>query len=213
MLQLDLLAGAELAVDTTAPNLRHHLDASSWVDTASGWLRGADSLYSELVDRLPWRQYQRPMWGRLVDEPRLTCGLPLDDGSLPAVLGEMSAELSAHYERTLDHGWANWYRDGDDAVAWHSDRIARDVAQPIVGIVSLGGPRRFMLRPKGGGSSRRFVVHTGDLLVMGGDTQHRWQHCVPRERHGAPRISLMYRPAADEGATTPFVVPGRQPLG
>jgi alkylated DNA repair dioxygenase AlkB len=89
--------------------------------------------------------------------------------------------------------FANWYRDGDDAVAWHADRIGRKRTDPLVAIVSLGGPRRFLLRPMGGGRSRPFLLHSGDLLVMGGATQHRWQHSVPRMRGASSRMSLTYR--------------------
>ena len=42
---------------------------------------------------------------------------------------------------------------------------------PDVGIVSLGSPRRFLLRPKGGGRSLRFTPGHGDLLVLGGTCQ------------------------------------------
>ena len=34
-------------------------------------LAGADELLADLADALPWRHSRRPMYGRLVDEPRL----------------------------------------------------------------------------------------------------------------------------------------------
>ncbi|MCE2525473.1 MAG: hypothetical protein J4F99_05850 [Acidimicrobiia bacterium] len=45
---------------------------------------------------------------------------------------------------------------GSDSVAWHSDRVGRTHRQPLVAIVALDGPRRFLLRPRGGGRSRAF---------------------------------------------------------
>jgi alkylated DNA repair dioxygenase AlkB len=63
-----------------------------------------------------------------------------------------------------------------------------------VALVSLGHPRRFLLRPKGGGSSRPFELGRGDLLVTGGRTQRSWQHSVPKVANAAgPRISLAFR--------------------
>ena len=90
--------------------------------------------------------------------------------------------------------WLNWYTGGDDAVAWHADRIGRAREDPPVAIISLGSTRRFLIRPKGGGPSTTFTPAGGDLLVMGGACQHRWEHSVPRSRNGGPRISVTLRP-------------------
>ncbi len=59
-------------------------------------------------------------------------------------------------------------RDGRDGVAWHADRISNGVVDPVIALVSLGEPRRFLLRPKGGGPSIAFWLGRGDLLVTGG---------------------------------------------
>lgn len=42
--------------------------------------------------------------------------------------------------------------------------------------------------------SRRFVLGSGDLLVMSGTCQHRFEHSVPKlTRPTAPRLSLTFR--------------------
>jgi alkylated DNA repair dioxygenase AlkB len=64
----------------------------------------------------------------------------------------------------------------------------------VVVIVSVGAARPFRVRPVGGGSSHRWDVGHGDLLVMGGACQHDWQHCVPKVAHvDGPRLSIMFR--------------------
>lgn len=190
--QLSLLAGGEPVVADPAP-VRHRLDDRCWVDHAPGWLQGADAAFDAMAAGLRWRQGRRPMYGRLLDEPRLTATSPTGPGTAPDPVPEVADALSRRYGRPLRHLWANWYRSGDDAVAWHADRVARWERDPLVAIVSLGGPRAFLLRPMGGGRSTRFVLHPGDLLVMGGSCQHRWQHAVPRSRGGPARISLTFR--------------------
>ena len=75
----------------------------------------------------------------------------------------------------------------------HSDREGRSILDPMVAIVSLGGPRRFGLRPKGGGASHGFTLYSGDALVMGGACQHRFEHRVPKMASAAPRMSLSFR--------------------
>ena len=181
------------AAPTGAEPCRTDLDPLCWVDHASGWLSGADDLLVELVEQLPWRPGRRQMWGEWVDEPRLHFGgRPESIDAHPAIRAVGEA-VSARYEDDLSMMFANWYRDGRDGVAWHADRIGKLRTHPLVAIVSLGGPRRFLLRPMGGGRSHAFLLHSGDLLVMGGATQHRWQHSVPKTAAASSRISLTYR--------------------
>ena len=115
---------------------------------------------------------------------------------LPAPLEAIRASLVDRYGKKFDSVGANLYRDGRDSVAWHGDRIAREIHNPIVATVSLGGRRRFLLRPHGGGRSHRFEPGKGDLLVMGGACQRTWQHTVPKVASAGPRISITVRHSA-----------------
>ncbi|MBV9040035.1 MAG: alpha-ketoglutarate-dependent dioxygenase AlkB [Acidimicrobiia bacterium] len=187
----------EPAVDETFSSLeRIDLDPESWVDYAPGWVSGADELFAELLTSVKWGQRTRRMFDKQVIEPRLTSswraakGTPLE----PPVLEDMRRLLSHRYGVELDSMGMNLYRDGRDSVAWHGDRIARAIEKPIVALVSLGHPRKFLLRPKGGGKSRPFELGRGDLLVTGGRTQRTWDHSVPKVAHTAgPRLSLAFR--------------------
>jgi alkylated DNA repair dioxygenase AlkB len=188
--QLSLLAGGPAAVRADVAVVREPLDETSWFDLGRGWLAGADRVYEEMADGLAWQHRSRPMYGEMVAEPRLTAPVSVDRFPIVASIAEA---LSDRYSQPLRQSWANWYRDGDDAVAWHGDRIGRTQVNPLVAIVSLGGPRNFGIRPADGGASRRIPLHSGDLLVMGGAMQHRWQHSVPRQRHAGGRMSLTFR--------------------
>jgi alkylated DNA repair dioxygenase AlkB len=95
----------------------------------------------------------------------------------------------------LDRITCNLYRDGNDSVAWHGDRIARDLPQATVAVVSLGEPRPFRLRPRGGGSSLSWPAGRGDLIVMGGSCQRTCDHSVPKVASAGPRIAVMFRHA------------------
>ncbi|MEO6989820.1 MAG: alpha-ketoglutarate-dependent dioxygenase AlkB, partial [Aquihabitans sp.] len=101
--------------------------------------------------------------------------------------------LSLRYGLDLRSVNANWYRNGQDSVAWHGDNSGRVADTTVVAIVSLGAPRRFMLRARGGGPSTRVVVGPGDLLVMGGTCQRTFDHAIPKMANAGPRISLMFR--------------------
>ncbi len=64
------------------------------------------------------------------------------------MLDELTEVLSDRYGEALTSLSAAPYRDGADSVAWHGDRHAREVDHSMVAIISLGEPRRFLLRPK-----------------------------------------------------------------
>ena len=175
------------------------LDDTTWVELVPGWLRGADQVFDELVATLPFRQRTGVrMYDRLVDEPRLTAWWRHERGQpepLP-LLREMRLLLADRYVEPFDSIGFNLYRDGGDSVAWHGDRHRHVVTNPVIAIVSVGAPRPFRLRPRGGGQSLSWSLGNGDLFVMGGACQHLWEHTVPKVRlTTGPRLSITFRSA------------------
>jgi alkylated DNA repair dioxygenase AlkB len=137
------------------------------------------------------------MYDRVVEVPRLVASLP-DDGPGHPLVEQIRALLSAHYATAFTRVSMGYYRDGADSVAWHGDTTARDLDEPtLVATVSLGAPRRFLLRPRGGGRSTAFALGRGDLFVMGGLCQRTWQHTVPKVSRALPRLAIMFRPVWD----------------
>lgn len=173
---------------------RIHLDGASWVDHSPAWWPGADALFDRLVAGLDWREDDRTMYERVVTVPRLTAAVPADAAVRPDV-DPICDVLSRRYGVTLDRVWCNLYRGGADSVAWHGDRIRYTCKNPLVAIVSLGERRRFLLKPRSGGISRRWDLGHGDLLVMGGSCQHDHLHCVPKVARAGPRLSVTFRHA------------------
>jgi alkylated DNA repair dioxygenase AlkB len=170
---------------------RRFLGAGAWADLVPGWLRGADALFDHLLATTPWKvPADRPMYDRMVAVPRLVASHWEDQ---PALLRQAAHCLGRHYGRRLPSITANLYRDGRDSVAWHGDTVRHRRSDTVVGILSLGSPRRFLLRPVGGGPSVGYELRGGDLLVLGGTCQTTWQHCVPKRAHAGPRISVMFR--------------------
>ena len=191
--QPSLLDAAEPGFDASVAGAdRQDLGSDAWLDVVPGWAHGVDALFSSVLDGAPWAEHERPMYDQVVVEPRLTTGLWFDP---PAPIGAMAESLSQRYDRDLCKVSANLYRDGRDSVAWHGDRVGRARDDTVVAIVSLGSPRRFLLRPATGGTSLRFVPAAGDLLVLGGTVQSTWQHSVPKVRHAGARVSVMFREA------------------
>jgi alkylated DNA repair dioxygenase AlkB len=201
--QPSLFDTVEPGFDDRFSSLRRiELDPTAWVDYAPAWVDGSDELFARVLEVRDWGQRSRRMYDSRVVEPRLTApwnlrsGEPLD----PPVLEDIRRALSAHYGTEFDSVGFNLYRDGRDSVAWHGDHIKKEVEEPLVALVSLGEPRRFLLRPRGGGKSRSFMLGRGDLLVTGGKTQRTWEHSVPKVAQAGPRISLAYRHGMDPAA-------------
>jgi len=133
----------------------------------------------------------------------------------------LGRELSQRYAKVLESISLALYRDGQDSVAFHGDRLGALRQDTVVAILSLGAPRRFLIRRApgrpgalpaslieagiGAPCSRKAERPTfalslgeGDLLVMGGTCQETWEHGVPKQKQAGPRIAVMFREAWDE---------------
>ncbi len=176
------------------------LSQGAWVDVCTGWITGSDELFLRLQREVPWRAESREMYDHIVDVPRLICSYGRDDVLPDELLREAREQLSAHYSAELGERFETaglcYYRNGDDSVAWHGDRIGRGrTVDTMVAIVSLGAARRLALRPRGGGEAIGFALGHGDLIVMGGSCQRTWEHAILKTaKPVGPRISVQFRP-------------------
>ena len=170
----------------------------------------ADAWFALLRDGARWNQQRRPMYDRVVDVPRLTCGYTLrkEGGEapsepLPRAIAEIADAVRAKVDAPFTHVGLNYYRDGNDSVAPHNDKLTTLIQGHPIALVSLGSPRRMEIREKL--PPRRVVridLEPGSLLLMSHAMQHHYDHGVPKTKHAVgPRISLAFRvrPAKDSG--------------
>jgi alkylated DNA repair dioxygenase AlkB len=181
---------------------RVQLDDASWIDVVRGWVGGADEVYRSLADATAWTQGRVFRYDRYVDEPRL--GAWCANGRSPEpVLTEAQRILGHGYGIAFDGFALAWYRDGRDGVAFHRDRELRFLDDTVIGVLSLGARRSFLVRPRANRydheAPRRGATHdlapaSGDLLVMGGRCQADWEHAVPKVAHRVGgRVSIQWR--------------------
>lgn len=192
-MQLGLFGVGTPTVDDDVPGQRAELGGGAWVEVRRGWLRGADELCQELVETVPWQHHRRWMYDRMVDEPRLSRWYRSAHELPEPWLVEVGDRLADLYRAPLVGPGLNYYRDGRDSVAFHSDRELRYLADTVVAIVTLGATRPFLVRPQGGGRSVDFRPASGDLLVMGGACQLLYEHGVPKVASCGPRVSASWR--------------------
>jgi alkylated DNA repair dioxygenase AlkB len=198
--QPSLFDQAEPALGSLDGLRRTTLSAGAWVDVLPGWLTGADELFERLVGEIPWRAESREMYDRVVDVPRLVHTYGIGDDLPDPVLTAARDALNDQYADELGEEFMTagccCYRDGSDSVAWHGDNLGRGrTVDTMVAIVSLGSPRKLLLRPRGGTTEISHALGHGDLIVMGGSCQRTWEHAVPKTaRPVGPRISVQFRP-------------------
>ncbi len=192
--QLPLLGHAEPEFDRQLSKVeRIELGAESWLDHCPGWLGGHATLMDRLQRTTTWQETTQNLYDGVVATPRLVAG---GDDIVPyPALRRIRQALRARYELQFGAPSAALYRDGRDSVAWHRDRGYRDRAHDgCVATISLGAPRTFLVRPVGGGRSIKFRLGWGDLMVMGGRTNRRFEHSVPKTAEPVgPRLVVMFR--------------------
>jgi alkylated DNA repair dioxygenase AlkB len=167
----------------------------------------ADSLLKALLNQVSWQQSQIRLYGRTVAEPRLSCWMG-DSGAVYRYSGTvftpkpwiapvtlLKRAVEARSGQTFNSVLLNYYRNGRDAMGWHSDDEPELGPQPVIASMSLGGARRFLLREKRKGArSFGLSLAHGSLLLMHGDLQQRFQHALPRTLKSVDeRINLTFR--------------------
>ena len=173
------------------------LAEGAWLELARGWLAGHATLFDELRQNVAWREESRRMYDRVVDVPRRVAVLP--PAARPPAVEAMRLALERRYATPFPRVSVALYRDGRDSVAWHGDYVARTLPEALVATVSVGAPRKFLVRPTGGGkASLSLRLGCGDLLVMGGTCQRTHQHAIPKTARAEPRIAIMFRPVWDD---------------
>ena len=159
----------------------------------------ADRWFETLRDEVPWQMQRRPMYNRVVDVPRLTAGFRLASERLPTALREAAAVLRQRIPEPFNAVGLNYYRDGRDSVAPHNDKLHILVPHHPIALISLGSPRRMLIRAKRPPRTAIPIdLEPGSLLLMSYDSQLHYEHGVPKTKEEVgPRISLAFRVRPD----------------
>ena len=164
-------------------------------------------LLEKLITETPWQQQVRIMYTKEVLTPRLT-----------AWYGDPEAYDYQSLKSTRPHTWTpelliiknlveplagvtfnsvllNYYRDGNDSVAWHSDKEEILGKEPVIASVSFGQVRSFDIRNKLDHAEQHSVrLEHGSFLLMKAGLQERWEHRIAKSATLiGPRINLTFR--------------------
>lgn len=142
--------------------------------------------FTELSQTIDWRQDWIKIYGRTLPQPRLTAwygdpgksytysGITMHPTPWTAALLDLKAAIETVSGGVIFNSvLLNLYRDGNDSMGWHSDDEPELGPAPVIGSLSLGGTRRFMLRHRFQKSLKHQLELTaGSFLLMRGPTQH-----------------------------------------
>jgi alkylated DNA repair dioxygenase AlkB len=188
---------------------RIDLGEGAWVTLERHFVPDHAGLMTRLVETLPLAQESIVLFGRTVPMPRLTSwhgdpgcsyaysGRLFQPAPWTRELGAMRDSLSLREGCPFNSVLVNHYRDGRDAMGEHADdepELGPSREDVRIASVSLGAPRRFVLRHQKTRAVFPFHLGEGSVLVMGGTTQRHYRHHVPRTRTPVgPRMNLTFR--------------------
>jgi alkylated DNA repair dioxygenase AlkB len=167
----------------------------------------SESLLKTFISTIPWTQEIIKMYGKLMKTPRLTAWygdndkdytfsgtkyhpIPWTD-ELLMIRNRIEPIAGIRFNSVL----LNYYRDGNDSVAWHSDDEYELGTNPVIASVSFGQVRRFDVRHKRD-HERKYSIYleNGSLLLMKGNLQHDWEHQIPKSNKSLKaRVNLTFR--------------------
>jgi alkylated DNA repair dioxygenase AlkB len=167
----------------------------------------SDFLLDKFINESPWQQRIQKMYDKEVLTPRLTAWY-----SDPGIYDYEALNKSKPnswipellYIKSLVEPLAgvkfnsvllNYYRDGNDSVAWHSDRESALGKNPIIASVSFGQVRSFDIRNKADHSEKYSIrLEHGSFLLMKAGLQESWEHRIAKStRPMKARVNLTFR--------------------
>ncbi|CCG80716.1 DNA repair family protein [Taphrina deformans PYCC 5710] len=117
---------------------------------------------------------------------------------LPGCLTQLRTVIEGVTGARYNFCLLNYYKDGTDSISYHSDDESFLGPDPTIASLSLGCPRDFLMRNKADhGAGWRTTLRSGDMVVMKGTTQAKWDHAVPKRPKTSTtgRINITFRRA------------------
>jgi alkylated DNA repair dioxygenase AlkB len=157
-------------------------------------------LLEKFIRETPWKQTTQKLWHKEYLTPRLTCWYGDTErtaGTLPWTpeLQKIREKVEPLAGIRFNSVLLNYYRDGNDSVAWHSDKESIMGSQPVIASVSFGQVRSFDIRSKSDHREKYSVrLEHGSFLLMKSGLQEHWEHRIAKSvRPMKARINLTFR--------------------
>lgn len=162
----------------------------------------SDLYLQTLIDTVPWEQREIKMYDKMVLRPRLSAwyGKGKEEAGNKSLswtpeLLEIKSRVEQQTGIRFTSVLLNYYRDGNDSVAWHSDKNTVPGVKTEIASVSFGQVRFFDFRSKADHNVKYGLeLGHGSLLLMKGDLQRYWEHRIAKSSLPLKgRVNLTFR--------------------
>ncbi len=167
----------------------------------------SDLYLDELQREIAWKQEPITLYGRTVMQPRLTAwygdpgkvysysGITMQPHEWSPALLKIKQRIETVSPVIFNSALLNLYRHQHDSMGWHRDNEKELGINPVIGSVSFGATRTFQFRHYTDKNLKRSLELThGSLLLMQGNTQHHWEHSLPkRAKEIGVRVNITFR--------------------
>lgn len=170
-------------------------------------LEESNQIMLDLMENIEWKQEPIWMFGKKIMQPRLTSlygdpkvaygysGIVMNALPWNDTLIFIKSKVESLSRTEFTHVLMNYYRNGQDSMGWHRDNEKNLGKNPTIASVSFGISREFQLRNYDSKDDKKSIIlNHGSLLLMQGETQHFWEHQIPKSKKiNDPRINLTFR--------------------
>lgn len=163
--------------------------------------------FEYLKQQINWQHDQIKVFGKVYDQPRLTAlyaenkkaysysNIVMHPHQFTNELLKIKNKIVTFSNEKFTTCLLNYYRTGQDSNGWHADDEKELGVNPVIASMSFGAKRKFKMRKKDNHQEKFDIeLSAGSLLIMKGETQHFWQHQIPKTAKKIdPRINLTFR--------------------
>lgn len=134
------------------------------------------------------------------------CNIPTNDYS--TTVRQLMEKASVELKQTFNHCVCTLYRDENDSLGYHCDKLLDLTPNSMIISISFGAERPIIFSSLNSNHKQRIILQPGSLLAIGPKTNKMYKHSIPKLREKClARISLSMRTIAT------FVVNGDGSVG
>lgn len=94
----------------------------------------------------------------------------------------------------FNHCVIGLFRDENDSLAYHKDKLLDLAPDSVIISVSFGAARPIIFKSEKDGSEQTVLLRPGSILAFGQETNHKYKHTIGKLNEPVgPRISLSFR--------------------
>jgi len=167
----------------------------------------ANQYFQTFKSKIEWQQDDIKVFGKVYPQPRLTAlyannakpysysNITMQPHPFTEELQTIKQKIELKTDVIFTTCLLNLYRNGQDSNGWHADNEKELGKNPVIASITLGQERFFHLKHRNDKSLKhKILLEHGSLLLMQGETQHKWLHQIPKTAKPIKeRINLTFR--------------------